>query len=182
MQRPNPKPHEIYKHFKGNCYRIVALATNSENEETMVIYQALYGDFKIYARELSMFMSPVDKVKYPNATQEMRFELLSMTGDVSETECEKVKEEPVMSQENPSVQTQEENRLHPMLLQFLDANTYADRLQILSSMREEITDEMINTMAIAADVEIPEGSIEERYEQLKYCLVTKEKFECTRLR
>ena len=73
-------------------------------------------------------------------------------------------------------------KLHPLLEQFLDATTYAERLQILSAMREDVTDEMINTMAIVADVEIPEGSLEERYEQLKYCLTTKEKFECTRLR
>ena len=87
-------------------------------------------------------------------------------------------EQPEKKQDAEELSTQ----LHPLLLQFLDATTYADRLQILSRLHDDITDEMINTMAIAADVEIPEGNLEERYEQLKYCLVTKEKFECTRLR
>ena len=64
----------IYKHFKGNLYLVEDLAIDSETERTMVVYRALYGENTLYVRDLEMFLSEVDKVKYPKVKQKYRFE------------------------------------------------------------------------------------------------------------
>lgn len=176
-----PKPYEIYKHFKGKLYQVLAIAKHSETEENMVVYQALYGDYQIYVRELSMFMSPVDNVKYPNVTQKMRFELQNTQND---TEAQNDKNEQVAFKVQEEVQnsSEEEMQLDPLVIEFLDAENYEERLNILAGLKHRITDAMITTMAISCDVEVPEGAVEERYESLRNCLVTRSKFEGIRLR
>ena len=212
-----PKPHEIYKHFKGNLYQIVTIAQHSETGEQLVIYQAMYGDFKTYARPLAMFTSEVDKVKYPEIQQRFRFELQGADADRQTRETDSANgaqttmAQDVATQTAPtataqdaaiwtaqaaakpaSVEThpetahieaaEEEPALDPLVLEFLDADSYEQKLNILAGLHHRITDEMITTMAIACDIEVNDGETEERYEELKNCLLTMEKFECNRLR
>lgn len=168
-----PQPNEIYKHFKGNLYRIIAVAEHSETGEPLVIYQALEGDLKVYARPLTMFTSRVDKQKYPRAMQEYRFEL-------QETECQCV--ESVETDAAALEAEAEALNIDPLVLEFLDSDDYEHRLNILACLQHRITNEMITTMAIACDLEVEEGSTQERYEALRNCLLTLEKYECNRLR
>lgn len=67
--------NRIYKHFKGNLYLVEGIAYHSETNEEYVVYRALENDKKLYIRPYNMFLSKVDKEKYPNVNQEYRFEL-----------------------------------------------------------------------------------------------------------
>lgn len=217
MER-RPKPGEIYRHFKNRLYQVVTIATHSETGEELVIYQALYGDFGVYARPLSMFVSEVDHVKYPDVQQRYRFELAErQTNPVEEGEVLRVAEnaeskmEEVRQVNTPKAKTPlnhtesetapknvaanrdrrsqfarnpmevakraEESLINPKIMEFLETENFEEKYNILTSMRDEITDGMIDTMAVAMDVVIPEGPIEKRYEDLKYTIRTRQQYE-----
>ncbi len=168
-----PKSGEFYRHFKNKLYQIVTVATHSETGEKLVVYQALYGDYGIYARPLDMFVSEVDHVKYPQAAQKYRFERVEHLVD---------DDEPVKVSANSVEPGEMETGVNPKLLAFLDADDVEEKYQILVSMRDEIDDSLINNMAVAVDVVIPDGDVQKRYEQLKLCLKTKQRYETDRLR
>ena len=65
----------VYRHFKGDYYLVEAVARDSETEQPVVIYRKLYADGGLWVRPLSMFLSRVDREKYPDAAQKWRFEL-----------------------------------------------------------------------------------------------------------
>ncbi len=67
---------KVYRHFKGKLYKVEDVATHSETGETYVIYRQMYGDESLWIRPLSMFLSKVDKEKYPDVEEEYRFTLV----------------------------------------------------------------------------------------------------------
>lgn len=70
------KPGEIYKHFKGNYYKVLEIAHSTETSEKLVIYIKISQNSEgiVYARPYDMFISKVDREKYPDVAQEYRFE------------------------------------------------------------------------------------------------------------
>ena len=164
MEKQLPQPGWRYRHFKGGLYQIVTLALNTETGEDMVVYQALYDDFKVYVRPLSMFLSETDFVKYPDSTQPMRFERIDAEDDrnvpkpLETTSCEPSFEE--TTEELP-------DGISPKLIAFLDADSDEERYTILNEMEDIVDDHMIDTMAVVSDLVIEDGPISQRFQELK---------------
>ncbi len=263
-KRSIPQPREFYRHFKGGLYQIIGLAKDADTLEEQVVYQALYGSYGLWIRPLAEFVSPVDKEKYPEASQTWRFEKVhpagkatvsssaqsvtenrtaeskssveeenavktaaitkaavtdSATPEACENGAQEKEENNVAStatgntenrtapagntgntttgnsvtgttaetaedekeKENTSEETEQDTFvLDPLVEQFLDADTISDQLQILDALRPRVTDSMIDTMAIAAGVEVAQGDVQTRLYDLKECLKTIERYEQTR--
>lgn len=183
--RQNPRPQEVYRHFKGNIYQIITIARHSETGVKMVVYQQLYAPYEVYVRPLEMFMGRIDTRKYPNEKQTYRFEKLNVRGEERPGEIKGTEQRSALAKEEYAPEPAKGDggfELDPGLVAFLDADSYEKKLHVLSSLHSRITDDMIDTMAVSLDTEIKEGDIEMRYSAIKNCLMTMERFECNRLR
>lgn len=174
-----PRAGEFYRHFKNKLYQVIAVAKHSETGEELVIYQAMYGDFGIYARPLAMFMSEVDKKKYPDAAQNDRFERVMPPFDAEPVHTPaqtKAPETEPQTKNETETQTETEG-VSDKLMEFFDAETLEEKYNVLVSMCDTITDPMIDSMAVVLDVVIPEGELFKRYDALKQSIRTRQKYE-----
>lgn len=76
------KLNRVYRHFKGDYYLVVDIARHSETQEEMVVYRRLYGDGSLWVRPKAMFLSEVDREKYPDVKQQYRFQLMEIESAV----------------------------------------------------------------------------------------------------
>lgn len=316
-----PSSGELYRHFTDKLYQVVTVAIYEETGEQLVVYQAMFADFGVYAMPLSQFVGEVDHIRYPQAEQQYLFEkverkeeLGNRKADVQRADAAGTRQnaptrktdEPAMfwqalrepqrqsfamreksgqtageplQQDNaacektnrtipesapadhmsaaselssrglrevhhgvsgrtasgeemrPRTQSPaesrrglqhvpadaagadsyyserrrrqieereqrrgmfrrpqkhesatEELRANPCLLKFLEADTYEEKFQVLIEIQDDITDRLIDDIAVVLDVVIPEGPLNDRFRQLKSIIITRQKYEINRLR
>jgi len=143
--RENPRPGEFYRHFKNKLYQIIAVATHSESKEQLVIYQALYGDFGVYARPLDMFLSEVDREKYPETEQKYRFEKVENISEVSK-QITDINSEINIDTINKTLKEESEDEPKNFFIDFLDADDYYTKKKIILANKENITDKQLDAI------------------------------------
>ena len=138
-----------------------------------------------------MFISEVDHVKYPEVTQKYRFEKIERV--VIESEDGRIPEETIQAvapkesvfpdvsvedeQESEEISTSDEMIPDSRLLQFLDEESMEEKYNLLVSFGNNISDKLIDDMAVVMDVVIPEEDVLERLDQLKYAIRTRQRYE-----
>ena len=174
-QRRLPAPGEFYRHFKNKMYQIVAVASHSETGEAMVVYQALYGDFKVWVRPLSMFMEEVDREKYPDADQRYRFERVTEPGS-------RMGEGPgIQAGEGP----EEEKPMNPHLLEFFDAmdvRDYDKMLEALARLSQKAGQKEVDDICMVLDIRPQGDSAAEQISGIRQHVRMLKKFDGERLR
>ena len=205
-----PRQGEIYRHFKNKLYQIIAIATHSETRESYVVYQALYGDFRTYIRPLDMFISEVDHVKYPAVTQKYRFERVDratlgnssyddnsiLTGNSPDDSCGNnifagnspndscgnnifAGNSPDDSYANNELDDHD-GLINPLLVQFLELDTYKEKLEFFQSIIPKLDDRLTNDICVALDIACSDTSLDDRIAHIRDYLQTQTRFEITR--
>ena len=170
-----PKPFERYRHFKGKLYQVLMLAKDADDGKDLVIYQALYDLYQTYVLSLEEFVGEIDPVKYPDAVQRERFKRV---GDFQTMESAPLYEyhpEPsVLEETSPTADA----GINPSLMLFLEAETVQEKMEVLRGIREVLTPEILIPIELTLGIESQEDlSVDERDQNIRFHLQTKEKYE-----
>lgn len=200
--RQTPVAGQIYKHFKGNLYKVLAVAVHTESEEKLVVYQSVDNPDRVFARPLEMFMSDIDRFRYPLIRAKYRFTLVSEPEeetDGEETKEEETKEETLnedtkgedVKDEETEEQSDDDSAVYkdngelvidPYVEGVLDEKEFSKKIEFFEMLRGKCTEDMLTTIAISLDIQLQEGSIEDKYSQILRTLKMHEKYETSRLR
>ena len=138
-----------------------------------------------------MFLSEVDRQKYPDIKQKYRFELVDNEIKSNQNVDAGIKESINLTDDiiiNDTLNTDNiesvdsEESADKRLIKFLDADTFEEKRRVLINIKDGITDRLIDDMAAAIDVTVDEGDIDTRFMSLLNCINTRAKYEVNRLR
>ncbi len=147
------KEGEYYRHIEDKLYQVVTIATHTETGEKMVVYQGQSGENDIWACPLKKFTGEADPGKYPDGEQKYLFE-----------------------------KVEEPTRVNPMLVRFLDARTYRDKLELFQCWETYADDQLLESIAASLDITLSGSSEKDKFRQIVNCLKTMQHFETDRFR
>ena len=200
MERKRPAPGEFYRHFKNKLYQIVAVARHSETGESMVVYQALYGDYGVYVRPYDMFTSEVDHEKYPEVTQQWRFERVEpeqnaagMAAGCGQAAAGNgqaaVGNGQVAAGTGQVAGNRQDSRRYyadrtpdPAFLQFLDTEDFDLRMECLKALEERVTQQELDSIYLVLDMKPEQGSLQEQLYAVRRFLTMQKRYDGSRLR
>lgn len=175
-------PGEFYRHFKNKLYQIITIAIDSESGEPMVVYQALYDDFRTYVRPLDMFLSEVDRDKYPQVEQQYRFEQvefpahsfvekktlphmrLAESNVVLNTSAASATER---TTPNLPPNEREGDLPNPDFLRFLEAETPEAKMACLEALKKTAGQSELDSIYVALDMKPQTGTVAEQLEDIR---------------
>lgn len=157
-----PRAGEIFYLTKDEPYQIITLGIHKDTCESMVIYQALFGDYCTYVLPLSKFM------------EEIKGESKKVAADVLDEDLDK--HNPITIEEAYPTN----DKVNQILLDFLDEDSYSKKLDIITSHMKAIDDRLVNDMAASLDCTIEDGPVSDRIQELIYCLKHLSRFEVNR--
>lgn len=194
------RPGEFYRHFKNKLYQIVAVARHSETGESMVVYQALYGDYGVYVRPYDMFTSEVDHEKYPEVTQQWRFERVEPEQNAAgmAAGCGQaamgngqaaVGNGQVAAGTGQVAGNRQDSRRYyadrtpdPAFLQFLDTEDFDLRMECLKALEERVTQQELDSIYLVLDMKPEQGSLQEQLYAVRRFLTMQKRYDGSRLR
>ena len=212
MTRNIPVAGEFYRHFKGNIYQIKSIATDSETGKKIVVYQAMYPPFGMWVRSLEMFMSETDHQKYPECSQQFRFEkvVFDSQGNVHGAENEKLPENAVIEnvsekiigdsvedisdeelkkiiingqlEKIPEGQISEDEISQRGFMMILDAESYHEKYQLFEGLEKYLDERLLSNIAVSFDIVLEDGTEKEHYDTILANLQTWDRFEDRRMR
>ncbi|SHO50021.1 hypothetical protein [Anaerocolumna xylanovorans] len=182
--RTLPAAGQLFIDKEKNLVQFIAIAIYKRMEGEIAVYQALSGDYKVYAMPFADFIK--EMVPYtPSKEKVSSMEIGHLTEEASGSFQRPEQEEAAKiakADYKSSNRTEASETIDPVLLAFLEADTYEEKLNVLTGSRKNLNDRILNHMAISVDCIISDGDMEDKISSLVYCLKTHARFENKRFR